>query len=103
MGKTDWIIHTSQCARDLHRTQASVKMLQHGLPELVIGFQLARPARLNRQHTRSAISGHTAVACSYAPLAQLRPPPVTPNLTANGRPGSLQIGSDHCRPPPMAQ
>ncbi len=100
MGKTDRISHTSQCARDLHRTQALAKTLQHGHPERVARFQLALPARFTSQHTRSSISGHTAVASRNGALAQLSSPPIASNLTANGRPGSLQTGSDPCRPHP---
>src|SRR5580698_1725539 len=103
MGKTDRISHTSQCARDLHRTQAPVKMLQHGDPERVAGYQLALAARFTSQHTSSSIGHHTAVASSDGTLAQLSSPSVASNLTANRRPGSLQPGSNPCRAHPQRQ
>src|SRR5579862_6900666 len=102
MGKTDRLSHTCQCARNLHRTQASAKMSQHGHPKPVAGFQLSRPTRLNGQHTGSSISGYTAVDSSNAALAQLRSTSVALNLTGYGRTGSLQLGCDPGRPPPMA-
>ena len=46
-----------------------VKMLQHGDPELVAGYQLALAARFTSQHTRSSIGHHTAVASSDGALA----------------------------------
>ena len=81
MGKTDRISHTCQCARNLHRTQASAKMSHHGHPKPVAGLQLARAASLNGQHTGSSISGYTAVASSNAALAQLRSPSVALDTT----------------------
>ncbi len=54
-----------------------------GHPERVARFQLAPASRFTSQHTRSPISGHTAVASGNGALTQLGSPPVASNLTAN--------------------
>ena len=70
VGQPHRIRHTSQCARDLRRTQALMKMVDHGDPQPAASHQLAGHTRSMRQDPRTPIGSNASIPARDPGLAR---------------------------------
>src|ERR1022692_2571037 len=97
VGKAHRLQHTTECARNLLRTQAPPHLLDDQLPEDAAHQQLAHYARLGGQIRGSLLGSHRPIPVSLArpPLAsnhRIRFPTVTAQLAADRGPIPFESG-----------
>ena len=95
VGEPYRIGHTSQCARNLRRTQALATMIDHDDPERIAGHQLARNTRSAGQHPRSPVCWNASIPSGHSGSH-------SPSQLWRGRPAvATHLAGDGEMSPPM--